>query len=95
MLDVRGSAHGTQGAVKAGLAWPRRRLNFGIEKGGIMAKGGTVQQKSPLQTDTPTIEEQVRIRAHEIWVEGGGEGGSELDDWLRAEEEILCAEDIA
>jgi hypothetical protein len=60
-----------------------------------MAKGGTVQQKSQLDVDTPTIEEQVRIRAHQIWVERGEEGGSERDDWLRAEEEILCAQDIA
>jgi hypothetical protein len=60
-----------------------------------MAKGGTVQQKSPLKTDAPTMEEQVRIRAHEIWVERGGEGGSELDDWLLAEEEIRCAQEIA
>jgi hypothetical protein len=41
------------------------------------------------------MEEQVRIRAHEIWVERGGEGGSELDDWLLAEEEIRCAQEIA
>jgi hypothetical protein len=60
-----------------------------------MAKGGAAQQKSQLDTETLTIEEQVRARAHEIWVERGGEGGSELDDWLQAEEEVRHTHEIA
>lgn len=38
------------------------------------------------------LEERIRRRAHELYVERGNESGSELDDWLQAEEEILAAE---
>jgi hypothetical protein len=34
------------------------------------------------------LEEQVRLRAHELYVERGNESGSEVDDWLQAEEEL-------
>jgi len=36
----------------------------------------------------PDIEEQVRLRAYEIFLERNGGPGSELDDWLQAETEI-------
>jgi hypothetical protein len=31
---------------------------------------------------------QIRLRAYEIYVARGRENGHQLDDWLRAEEEI-------
>jgi hypothetical protein len=34
------------------------------------------------------LEEQIRQRAHAIYLEHGQEG-SEMDDWLQAEQEIL------
>jgi hypothetical protein len=43
---------------------------------------GTVRAK-PL-----TLEERVRRRAYELYVQRGNQSGSELDDWLQAEEEI-------
>ena len=42
-----------------------------------------------------TRSERIRRRAHELYVQRGSQSGSELDDWLRAEEEILRAEDAA
>jgi Protein of unknown function (DUF2934) len=42
-----------------------------------------------------TRSERIRRRAHELYVQRGRQSGSELDDWLRAEEEILRAEDAA
>jgi len=36
------------------------------------------------------LEEQVRQRAHEIYLQRGGQDGSDLDDWLQAEAEILA-----
>jgi hypothetical protein len=45
----------------------------------------------PAPTTLP-LEERIRIRAHEIYLERGGEDGNELDDWLEAEEEILGTE---
>jgi hypothetical protein len=35
----------------------------------------------------PTIEE-IRQRAHQIFMARGGTPGTELDDWLRAEQEL-------
>jgi hypothetical protein len=41
--------------------------------------------------DVLPLEERIRRRAYELYVERGNESGSELDDWLQAEEEVLCA----
>ena len=35
-----------------------------------------------------SVEDQVRRRAYELYEERGREDGHELEDWLRAEEEI-------
>jgi len=43
--------------------------------------------------ETATLEEQVRQRAYELYVLRGDEAGSELDDWLQAEAEILQAQE--
>jgi hypothetical protein len=37
------------------------------------------------------LTEQIRRRAHELYVERNGEPGTELQDWLRAEEEVVEA----
>ena len=42
-----------------------------------------------------SIEERIRRRAYELYVERGNESGSELDDWLQAEEEVQRAEEQA
>jgi hypothetical protein len=39
------------------------------------------------------LEERIRARAHELYVDRGNESGSELDDWLQAEEEIAASEE--
>ena len=36
-----------------------------------------------------SLEEQIRRRAHEIYLQRGGQEGLELDDWLQAEAEML------
>jgi DUF2934 family protein len=36
----------------------------------------------------PNVEEQIRQRAYEIYLQRGGNGGSPEQDWLRAVEEI-------
>jgi hypothetical protein len=50
--------------------------------------------KAPL-VEALSIEERVRQRAYELYVERGNESGSELDDWLQAEEEVRRAEEAA
>jgi hypothetical protein len=39
------------------------------------------------------LEERIRRRAYELYVEHGKQSGSELDDWLQAEEEICRAQE--
>lgn len=41
------------------------------------------------QADVLPLEERIRHRAYELYIERGNQSGSELDDWLRAEREIL------
>ena len=48
-----------------------------------------------LQIETLPLEERIRRRAYELYIERGCESGSELDDWLQAEEEIRSAEEQA
>jgi hypothetical protein len=38
------------------------------------------------------LEELIRRRAYELYVERGNQSGSELDDWVQAEEEVLQSE---
>ena len=48
-----------------------------------------------LAIEALSLDERVRRRAYELYVERGNESGSELDDWLQAEEEIQRAEEQA
>ena len=45
------------------------------------------------RTNVISLEERIRMRAHQLYIERGSEPGSELDDWLQAEEEIAAAEE--
>jgi hypothetical protein len=45
------------------------------------------------QHDEPFLQERIRRRAYELYVQRGSQAGSELDDWLRAEAEIQRAQD--
>jgi hypothetical protein len=40
-----------------------------------------------------SLEERVERRAYELYVLQGNESGSEMDDWLQAEDEIRDAEE--
>jgi len=49
-----------------------------------------VAKKSPtaVTSDPQDREHQIRLRAHELYEARGREDGHEVEDWLRAEEEI-------
>jgi hypothetical protein len=57
---------------------------------------GTVRAKeTPIESasiETLSLEERIRRRAYELYLERGNESRSELNDWLQAEDEILRAE---
>ena len=49
-------------------------------------------ETKPRANATP-LEERIRTRAFELYIERGNDSGSEWDDWLQAEEEIAAAEE--
>jgi len=44
--------------------------------------------KERLNKERLSLEERVQRRAYELYVLRGNQSGSEIDDWLQAEEEI-------
>ncbi len=51
-------------------------------------QGATGLKKTRVARDVPLTIEEIRHRAHEIFMARGGTPGNELDDWLRAEQEL-------
>ena len=49
----------------------------------------TIARTKELPSENLSLEEQIQRRAYELYVERGNQSGSELDDWLQAEAEIL------
>lgn len=56
-------------------------------KPGIQNKTGQKTVSETTQSSVPTLDE-IRRRAHEIFMERDGAPGNELDDWLRAEQQL-------
>jgi len=47
---------------------------------------------APTAEDLP-LEERIRQRAYELYVQRSKESGSEIEDWLQAEDEIRNAQE--
>jgi len=58
----------------------------------VIAGGDPHASTYTLPSKNFSLEERIRRRVYELCVERGKQPGSELDDWLQAEEEILRAE---
>ena len=56
-----------------------------------MSPQTTSADRSP--SEEVSVEEQIRRRAYERYVERAGLDGSDLQDWLRAEEEIRTTQE--
>lgn len=41
-----------------------------------------------------SLDERIRRRAYELYEERGCQQGFELDDWLKAQEEVLAAQQL-
>jgi hypothetical protein len=58
----------------------------------------TQQKIQPIEADQEVLadllvlEEQIRQRAYEIWLGREDRSGSDVTDWLQAEEEVLQAQ---
>ena len=53
---------------------------------------GTAMNLKDQESTGLTLEQRIRARAHEIYLQRNGQDGSELDDWLQAEAEITGTE---
>jgi hypothetical protein len=58
-----------------------------------VVKTEVISVETKARTNVISLEERIRMRAHQLYIERGSEPGSELDDWLQAEEEIAAAEE--
>ncbi|MGA3318987.1 MAG: DUF2934 domain-containing protein [Candidatus Korobacteraceae bacterium] len=48
----------------------------------------TTPQFAHASQASPVVEEKIRTRAYELYLQRGGVGGSPEQDWLRAKEEV-------
>jgi hypothetical protein len=56
---------------------------------GVAVVPDTVSTEISAQSQVqPSVEEQIRVRAYQIYMERGGNGGSPEQDWLRAVQEV-------
>jgi len=46
-------------------------------------------EASPQGDDRTSLDEQIRMRAYELYRQRGGRNGDDINDWLRAESEFL------
>lgn len=56
---------------------------------------GTKAADQVMEQPSPALEEKIRTRAYELYLQRGGTGGSPEQDWLRAKEEICGQQSIA
>ena len=64
-----------------------------VRAAAVASSHGTASKASAPEHQTLPLEEQVRRRAYDLYIRRGCECGSELDDWLKAEREILTSEE--
>jgi hypothetical protein len=53
-----------------------------------MSPDATKKPPTAVATDQQELEDQIRLRAYELYEARGHEDGHELEDWYRAKEEI-------
>lgn len=65
---------------------PQAKLE--AEAGTKVAKDASKPAKAPEAMATPNLEEKIRVRAYELYLQRRGQGGSPEQDWLQAAAEI-------
>ena len=53
-----------------------------------MSKDSTTRSQATAMNDPETLEQRIRRRAYEFYEQRGREDGYDVEDWIRAEEEI-------
>jgi hypothetical protein len=64
------------------------RRRFALKEGHVMSTDLTKKPPPTVTSEPQNPEHQIRLRAHELYEARGREDGHELEDWLRAKEEI-------
>ncbi len=54
-----------------------------------MSSSPTPQSSGQSLSFNPALEEKIRLRAYELYLRRGAKPGDALEDWLRAESEIV------
>jgi Protein of unknown function (DUF2934) len=49
--------------------------------------------RKPVEPKTPELDDKIRRRAYELYEERGRTDGSEVEDWIQAETEVLGSND--
>jgi len=52
-------------------------------------------RRRTIQTQTPELDEKIRRRAYELYEQRGRTDGSDLEDWVQAEAEVLDGDEMA
>ena len=58
------------------------------EAGTKVTKSVSKPAKAKAVVGTPNLEEKIRVRAYELYLQRGGQGGSPEQDWLQAVSEV-------
>jgi hypothetical protein len=58
------------------------------KEGDAMSTDSTKKAPTPVRSEPQDLDQQIRLRAYQLYEARGREDGHELDDWLRAEEEF-------
>ena len=54
------------------------------------SKASSPAEKKPRVAENHPTREEIALRAYEIYLERGGAPGTELEDWTRAERELMA-----
>jgi Protein of unknown function (DUF2934) len=79
-------------------ATPKKRTRKAIPAAGNGTEvAGTVTTPEFAQGSgsSPVLEEKIRVRAYQLYLQRGGTGGSPEQDWLEAKNEICGVQPIA
>jgi Protein of unknown function (DUF2934) len=52
-------------------------------------------RRQPIQIQSPELDEKIRRRAYELYEQRGRTDGSDLEDWVQAETEVLAGHEMA
>lgn len=59
-------------------------------KSSVNWRTGLLADPTPqVNEEHPSVDEQIRVRAYERYMERGGQPNDELGDWLQAERELM------